>query len=543
MKTLFSILTLFVPLKVELGWLSDIVAIERANLVGHASAFGSLCITIASVILAFKMLRMYYMIASDEQNGGFGGVSLKEIFRPLLIFFLLFNISPLMSLVDTSVNYVSAAASGIVSLDTNVDFSALKDDAGKTSRTESEELAEWRKQLQEAYKRNPEFMKALNDVVDLEKNLYTTQTRPFSTQSVEIRAGRSEDDIISEFFGNSYVLQSRLKDPAYHVKDDSGDERAFSENDDGALTAEQAELYRDAINKLNTMRDSYKEGVKDLNRADRRAKRGIGLVNKIVSLIFTLGGGLLLGFAEIMLAMFGMFAPLVLTLSLIDKWKDAFWGLLAKYFEISMWKPIALFMIHIITVARTTLNKEFANQIVAGALSVASGNAEEDAAMQQTINASGLAIGNIMICLIGIYSIFKVPSIATQVMNLGTGGAAGDMAGAGMAMGMAGAKLAGNAAKGTAKAGATVGVGAVSGAVAGAAGGGGLKGAIAGGRHGISGAFKTMGNTTLNAATNGNAQRMGVNMDNFSKNSERTKALARKYAVNNPKKPKGGGRK
>lgn len=543
MKTLFSILTLFVPLKVELGWLSDIVAIERANLVGHASAFGSLCITIASVILAFKMLRMYYMIASDEQNGGFGGVSLKEIFRPLLIFFLLFNISPLMSLVDTSVNYVSAAASGIVSLDTNVDFSALKDDAGKTSRTESEELAEWRKQLQEAYKRNPEFMKALNDVVDLEKNLYTTQTRPFSTQSVEIRAGRSEDDIISEFFGNSYVLQSRLKDPAYHVKDDSGDERAFSENDDGALTAEQAELYRDAINKLNTMRDSYKEGVKDLKRADRRAKRGIGLVNKIVSLIFTLGGGLLLGFAEIMLAMFGMFAPLVLTLSLIDKWKDAFWGLLAKYFEISMWKPIALFMIHIITVARTTLNKEFANQIVAGALSVASGNAEEDAAMQQTINASGLAIGNIMICLIGIYSIFKVPSIATQVMNLGTGGAAGDMAGAGMAMGMAGAKLAGNAAKGTAKAGATVGVGAVSGAVAGAAGGGGLKGAIAGGRHGISGAFKTMGNTTLNAATNGNAQRMGVNMDNFSKNSERTKALARKYAVNNPKKPKGGGRK
>lgn len=544
MNALVSISALIMPLKMSLGWLSDKVAIERAALVGHASAFSSLCLTVASVILAFKMLRMYYMIASDEQNGGFGGVSLKEIFRPLLIFFLLFNISPLMRLVDTSVNYVSAAASGIVSVKPEVDFSVVGDDISKTGKAESEQLKEWKEQLQEAYKSRDDYKAAIKTVMDTEKDAYTYDGFGADKKKVSVAREQSVIDgtLWSTGGGLDGITNAFMSGNRNYIEV-NGEEKQFKGGDKGGLTDDKAEAYAKALGTLNELHDSYKDGVKELKRADRKASRGIGLVNKIVSLLFTLGGGLILGFAEIMLTMFGMFAPLVLTLSLIDKWKDAFWGLVAKYFEISMWKPITLVMIRIVSEARTTLSAEFARKIVSGALNVATGDAVGDTIVRDTINGSGLAIGNIMICLIGIVSIFKVPSIATQVMNLGTGGAAGDMAGAGMALGMSGAKLAGNAAKGTARAGATVGAGAVSGAVAGAAGGGGLKGAIAGGRHGISGAFKTMGNTTLNAATNGNAQRMGVNMDNFSKNSERTKAFARKYAVNNPKKPKGGGRK
>ncbi len=543
MNAFVSILTLLFPLKVELGWLSDKVATVRASLVGHSSAFSSLCITIAAVILAFKMLRMYYMIASDEQNGGFGGVSLKEIFRPLLIFFLLYNISPLMRIVDTSVNYVSAAASGIVSLKANVDFSVLKDDIEKSSETESEQLAKWREQLKEAYESRKDYQDALGVVLETEKGVYKYDP---DKKGEKVDKSRSSDEIKNIVLSDSGtgfygITNSFLHGTGYRKEVDGVEKQFSSKGDNAALTEGQAKEYAKAIGTLQDIQSSYREGVKDLRRADRRASRGIGLVNKIVALLFTLGGGLLLGFAEIMLTMFGMFAPLVLTLSLIDKWRNAFWDLLAKYLEISMWKPITLFMINIISTARTSLNDEFAKQIANGALKVATGDTIGDHVMQNTINSSGMAIGNIMICLIGIFSILKVPSIATQVMSLGTGGAAGDMAGAGAAMGMAGAKLAGGAAKGAAKAGTTVGVGAVSGAVAGAAGGGGLKGAISGGRQGISGAFRTMGNSTLNAATSGNAQRMGVNVDNFSKGSERTKAMARKYSA--MKKPKGGGGK
>lgn len=542
MNALVSILTIFVPLKLELGWLSDKVAIERANLVGHASAFSSLCITVAAVILAFKMLRMYYMIASDEQNGGFGGVSLKEIFRPLLIFFLLFNISPLMRLVDTSVNYVAAAASGIVSVKPDVDFSVLKEDVDKKSKTESEQLTAWREDLKKAYMNRDDYKKALADIKEIEDGVYKYDP---DKKGEKVMKGRGDSELETNIFSEStgfYGITNSFLHGTGYYKEKNGEEKQFTDKGkNAALDEDTAKRYAEAIGTMSNIQASYREGVKDLRRADRKASRGIGLANKVVSLLFTLGSGLLLGFAEIMLAMFGMFAPLVLTLSLIDRWKDAFWGLLAKYLEISMWKPIAFFMIRIISEARTALNAEFAAQIKSGAFDVATGHTIGDSLMNNAISSSGVALVNIMICLIGIYSIFKVPSIATQVMNLGTGGAAGDMAGAGAAMGMAGAKLAGGAAKGAAKAGTTVGVGAVSGAVAGAAGGGGLKGAISGGRQGISGAFRTMGNSTLNAATSGNAQRMGVNVDNFSKGSERTKAMARKYSA--MKKPKGGGRK
>ena len=542
-RILASILMLITPLKLELGWLADKVAVTKKELIGHSSAFTSLCITIAAVILAFKMLKMYYSIASDEQNGGFGGVSLKEIFRPLLIFFLLFNIGPLMNLVDTSVNYVAAAASGIVSVETNVDFSALSDDLDQRKKTDDDDLNEWREELRKTYAENATLKEAVKTVREYEDELY--DYNGIDMQKV----GRDSSTIMTEFFDGrgkfkSYMGRGYIEDSSGSTEISGKRWRSFSKADKrvegSGMTAEAIQSYNKAIQKINEIQSEYQSGLKDLKKANKKAKRGIGLVNKIVSFIFTMGAGLILGFGEIMLAMFGMFAPLVLTLSLIDRWKDAFWGLIAKYLEISMWKPIALCMIHIITTARQTLNKEFAVQLVTGAFSVASGDSVGDALMNRTISGAGVAIGNIMICLIGIFAILKVPSIATQVMNLGTGGAGGEMAAAGAAMGSMAGGMVKKGAGAVAKGGAALGVGAAAGFVSnGGLSKGGFKQGIAGMRSGLSNVAQGLGNNILSNVTGGVVGKTQygmkgsseISLDSFKRGSNQEKSALQSSAA------------
>lgn len=79
----------------------------KAQAMGGAST--SAALTLATFIVGVKMIRMAYNVFSDEQQGGFGGIRLIEVLRPILIV-LAINVSGTMfGAMDSVVNYITGS--------------------------------------------------------------------------------------------------------------------------------------------------------------------------------------------------------------------------------------------------------------------------------------------------------------------------------------------------------------------------------------------------------------------------------------------------
>lgn len=71
---------------------------------GNSSA---VAIILAGLLLIISMLRIAYNLMSDEQNGGFGGLRMWEVLRPIVICVIIMNFSTFLEVFDGTVSYVA----------------------------------------------------------------------------------------------------------------------------------------------------------------------------------------------------------------------------------------------------------------------------------------------------------------------------------------------------------------------------------------------------------------------------------------------------
>ena len=87
--------------------INTVLGTVRASAMAKASTNGALAL--ATFIVGIKLIRMAYYMFSDEQQGGFGGIRLSQVLRPILII-LAINISgTVFGYVDSFVNYISGS--------------------------------------------------------------------------------------------------------------------------------------------------------------------------------------------------------------------------------------------------------------------------------------------------------------------------------------------------------------------------------------------------------------------------------------------------
>ena len=110
--------TLIYPLSGIVGNTMEALRMSSAKMGGtiSMSAFALACF-----FFGIRLIKMYYDVASDEQHGGFGGVRVWDILRPILI---LLMISGYSWLVVKPVDSLASYASGLVGAGKSMSFSA-----------------------------------------------------------------------------------------------------------------------------------------------------------------------------------------------------------------------------------------------------------------------------------------------------------------------------------------------------------------------------------------------------------------------------------
>jgi hypothetical protein len=115
---------LITPLATQNRWFYAIFqAIREKHLEFLDSDYLDVLIILAGIFIAFKLIKLSYSIMSDEQSGGFGGASIWEILRPIVILILLVNCSHVVGFIDGLCNMVTTSLSNDNGFKTMVDIS------------------------------------------------------------------------------------------------------------------------------------------------------------------------------------------------------------------------------------------------------------------------------------------------------------------------------------------------------------------------------------------------------------------------------------
>lgn len=411
MNLLFSILA------VSDKWFFDIFqSIREDQLSTMNSDYLETMIILAAIIIAFKLIKLSYTIMSDEQNGGFGGISMWEVLRPIVVLMLLINCSFILSIIDGTCNMISTALvndSGYTNVGNKV--AIVINNIDKYESKNGNNLNSFFGRSREARLNTRQLIDTANTIIN---NAYSGAGITLSQDKNVIK----RDSIYTNPFydpetTNNYFSTVKVFDKhspyltEARAKLDSlpAESRASVE---GAIKAlETSEKYGE-----NKISDDFFKMISANAGAQKSAQKATTLMAEIVFWLFDVLFAVMMAFAEIFLMIMAMMLPVTLTLSLFDKWKDSFSSWAGRYIEISLWKVVGA----LICVA-TVNAKESAVTFVAKSSKNAIENymnMQSNFSTEELISMESALIICTCIGLAGIISLISIPSITNTAISL-----------------------------------------------------------------------------------------------------------------------------
>lgn len=443
------------------GWAGRYFTAIRQQSIEHAGVISSLAMTLACIFITFLFIKMYYDIASDEQQGGFGGIRIWDVLRPLVILLIIASFSTWVGWLDTICNTVSA------SLIANMNASAKAVDADVMSKLEELE--------DEINKSHKEQMK------DARKQAESQVGKNYDQNLASIRNKIQSYDTEGKYKGSYDSFTVNDKGEVQYNTTIPGGGFTGSQTITTTLTTDQLlgslnmdthtkQLLEGAIkqqSELKTIENDTMLMQQEVKKWGKWLRKGGSVLGSIVTWLYNVIFVIMMAFSDIILCLLIIFGPITCALSILPPWRQNFTKWIGTYIEISMWKPIASAITWVTLQARSAIGTMGLKAVNYGV------NLTSEAGKGTILGAIGVEA---LIMVAGIFAIFQIPGIANTLLSLGSmspelGGAASTPAGKAMGAGKAlGGKAIGTAKgliKGTGKA-AKTGANAVSSAASGA---------------------------------------------------------------------------
>lgn len=387
---------LFTILATNKGWIYTVFATARSQAIGTASASVKLAMGIACMIVVFKMIRLSYDIMSDDQQGGFGGVRLWSVLRPVLLLVLIQSCTLWVGALDSLTNVVTTSISSTV------------DKCGSNEKVIG------------AVKTDETML----DAIDFSNEIRQAEAEERFRYQQNQQANIDNAGVVGKGINFIHNLGGGEKEAARRGVTNYLYSKGVDTNDSNV---------RKIVN--NYVNASIKTSVNEdgeyiLNLHDRNfiPMACNWLYDKLYLVIQS--------FAEIVLMILAMCSPWAIVISLIEPWKGALFGFISAYVQVSFWKVVAA-MINFATVTfrggvvmtATEMSRSQLNALVANAQ-----NPGQHIEVS-TFGSTGAAIAlSAIVSIAGVFALMKVADIASAIIpstnNIGSasGGASSGMA-------------------------------------------------------------------------------------------------------------------
>ena len=420
-------------------WAEVYFSALRADAIKTSGAVVGAALSLAGILTAVTLIKMYYDMASDEKNGGFGGISLWEVLRPVVLMIVIASSSFIIGAIDGITNSLSGA------LVSNINTSQVY-----SREAVEKKMEELRANQRDGFETNAEAaakraernlgytreqlntnIKAFQLKVGIDAN--KVKDVPITVQSDEVRTVSTDEGDIEVYKTYTYNTV-RLRETTVQRKI----KKVYSDGDEAAA---QWDMYKEYLKELNDLDEETKR-QRDLARRENRlindlSTDSMGVVEEVIVILFNIVFNLTMIFADVLLCLLAIFFPVVVAFSIIPSWKGSLMNWIGKYIEVSMWKPIAAGICWVVGTAQLATK--------AGALEAVQ-NAQMIVGGEKYGSWMGCLTATVIVLYAGIKCFWKVPSIATTIFGLG-GGALSDFGSMAGAAAMAGAQALGKGAK------------------------------------------------------------------------------------------------
>lgn len=387
--------------------------IRQASFKG-VSLFSSLALILASIFLIIYMVKLSYEIMSDEQGGGFGGVQVRQILRPVVMVIIVASFPTVIGVFDNAVTLVAEAmcsttvtGNGESKLMRIIEESSSSGvegdliDSIESSDIESESQAGKLTRRQKAQIKDQ-----------------------YLTQELTRRWGdMTQKEIMDNKAAGEYYSMYGTDGRADRPFSDTGRElrRAGSE-ETGAMTEQQRR--QALVDFSRDYKNLYEDGtdfVAKYNKVARKLKNRQNRISGIAKLLYDTLFPCMVVFSELYLFVLAIFGIFNFAVSVLDAWKDTYKSWIGKYIEVSLWKVVASLIVSAASIAKSFAFNEIsseANQMLAN---LDNGLPVDIGALQSVSSVSWTCT---MINLAAIVALFSTPAITNAVMSLAGGGPA-----------------------------------------------------------------------------------------------------------------------
>lgn len=358
----------------------------------------SAAMTLACIIVLFLMIKMSHDLMSDEQQSGFGGITLWQICRPIIILIAIFNFGLIDGAVNGVCNYIAS------SVNMSADIDAVSQAANKNTK----------RKAALANISSPVTQKMIDKYgsAGADTDNYTPQMKAEYNMMLYNEAYKNKMEN-GNFFEKLGAAAGRV-----------GNIGATSAVISGYLGRTTIDSHAEVDangNVVNVAIDNDTDNRKWYDKigdffGNFNLTNFVLVIYKYVFPVVVLGG-------EILLCVLVFFGPWALCLSLLPWSRNAFTTFIMTYLQVCCWKPIASIVNWVTVNMIQWIN---ANEVSANNVS--------------NIGSLGLNIGAadfllIVVAIAGIKTMLKVPAIAAMVIPGGT--SAGNAGGAGLEVGAA----------------------------------------------------------------------------------------------------------
>lgn len=323
----------------------------------------SLALSAACTIVAFQLIKLSYDVMSDEQQGGFGGIRLWQVLRPIIIILAINLSSTLFGWFDYVVNYFASSISSQYSASSAALVVSKLADAQDAAMLagQSEKTKEGYYQVQGAEKKGEEAVASALDASNKIMNGAISDLSATESPGFFRRVGT--------FFIKA-AANARASDPTAMVSDATtavifGQQVRDAEIAAGEqkmreqLTQEQKEKANEAVSdqvddtktnvdsKVSSLSasaqatGSLKSKVEQFGEDFVDSLKSGNLFMSLAYWLYDLAYFILNAMVEIIRAILTIMFPWTLVLSLFSHFKDAVWKYIATYVNVSFWKVTA----------------------------------------------------------------------------------------------------------------------------------------------------------------------------------------------------------
>lgn len=428
---------------------TNLVSRLKGQAMGSGNASIEAAMTAASFIIAFQLIKLSYDIMSDEQQGGFGGIRLWQVLRPILLLILIANASTVFKLIDDSTKWVSDKISANIRGEKSAQVYYDK------MRTLYTDLS---------------TDKFGNDILSLDKDYYRSQDIAIQTEEwlkeqkkkqgwwdnlkddISGRSGKAAHDKMEELKSKYYVDNLLENFDAHQGSLDETSKRIYNSlkeiKDSGYVNSEENNKKIKAIFKELRTRKTEEE-IANFSKIRDIVKLSWGeLIAWMAGKIYDIMMFCIILFADIQMLVLAIFFPWALVLSLFTHYKNAIWHYITSYLTIAMTKIVA-----------QSINWAISNTVIAMSDYTLGSMLQNLADVNEQYGAvKGTTLGAALVYLTGFIALTKCGSIVNMLIpgaSSASDAAAGGLAAAGMVKSGA-MKAGGAAASGIGKVGSTI---------------------------------------------------------------------------------------